>query len=234
MTFEQWLQSLTTEQRYDFDSEGRGYPKPKSHMMHLAWNAATAPLLERIAELEAKLSQRVPDGFELVAVKGLGPLVSALERAESKGYIPFAFAEEWDGFDYQNVSAAPAAPEQQEPKPCSLCGADEPFSGACGGGRDNPSALCYRAPNAQQAEAQEPFGFVWLEDGEWQLGTAFNGGPPLNAKAVFTCPQPAQLQALSEEEMDEERDNRSLGGDFISGAQWCQSALAAKNGVNLK
>ena len=74
--------------------------------------AATKPLLERIAALEAKLAQRVPEGYELVAVKGLGPLVSALDRADRKGYLPFALEEEWEGFDYQKVSAAPAKPEQ--------------------------------------------------------------------------------------------------------------------------
>lgn len=42
MTFDQWLQSLTIEQRYDFDSEGRGYLKDASVMMRLAWDAATA------------------------------------------------------------------------------------------------------------------------------------------------------------------------------------------------
>jgi hypothetical protein len=42
MTFEQWFQSLTTEQLYDFDSEGRGYKKDAGVMMRLAWDAATA------------------------------------------------------------------------------------------------------------------------------------------------------------------------------------------------
>jgi hypothetical protein len=34
----------------------------------------------------------------------------------------------------------------QEPKNCSLCGEDEPLTGACGGGRNNPKALCYTTP----------------------------------------------------------------------------------------
>lgn len=38
--FEAWFQSLTTEQRYDFDSEGRGFKKDATHMMWLAWQAA--------------------------------------------------------------------------------------------------------------------------------------------------------------------------------------------------
>lgn len=38
--FEAWFQSLTMEQRYDFDSEGRGFKKDATHMMWLAWQAA--------------------------------------------------------------------------------------------------------------------------------------------------------------------------------------------------
>jgi hypothetical protein len=34
-----WLASLTVEDRYDFDSEGRGYKKDGGHMMHLAFDA---------------------------------------------------------------------------------------------------------------------------------------------------------------------------------------------------
>lgn len=34
-----WLHSLKNEDRYDFDSEGRGYKKDASHMMWLAWQA---------------------------------------------------------------------------------------------------------------------------------------------------------------------------------------------------
>ena len=43
----------------------------------------------------------VPEGYEAIAVKGLGPLIDALERAESKGYLPDAVAEEWAAFDFR-------------------------------------------------------------------------------------------------------------------------------------
>jgi len=36
----------------------------------------------------------------------------------------------------------PAAPVQ-ESKRCGLCGEDQPFTGTCGGGRENSKALCY-------------------------------------------------------------------------------------------
>lgn len=42
MTYEDWLKGLTSEQRYDFDSEGRGYKKDASVMMRLAWEAGAA------------------------------------------------------------------------------------------------------------------------------------------------------------------------------------------------
>lgn len=45
---------------------------------------------------------------------------------------------------HQEMQAQPA-----ERKPCPLCGAVEPFSGTCGGGRDNPSALCFQPAQEQ-------------------------------------------------------------------------------------
>ena len=41
MTFDEWCESLTAEQRYDFDSEGRAYKKDSSVVLRLAWDAAT-------------------------------------------------------------------------------------------------------------------------------------------------------------------------------------------------
>lgn len=37
--YRQWLGNLTGEQKYNFDSEGRGYPKDPQQMMWLAWQA---------------------------------------------------------------------------------------------------------------------------------------------------------------------------------------------------
>ena len=49
-------------------------------------------------------------------------------------------------------STAPAAPT--EPKICGVCSESRPFTGTCGGGRDNPRALCFEveqvAPKANQ------------------------------------------------------------------------------------
>jgi len=42
-TFSQWFDSLTTEDRYDFDSFGRGFKKDPTVMMRMAWDAARAP-----------------------------------------------------------------------------------------------------------------------------------------------------------------------------------------------
>jgi hypothetical protein len=42
-----------------------------------------------------------PEGFEPVFVKNFLPLISALDRADRKGYLPDAMAEEWAAFDYR-------------------------------------------------------------------------------------------------------------------------------------
>lgn len=50
------------------------------------------------------------------------------------------------------LNAAPEAPEQGQ---CGLCGADQPFTGSCGGGRENPLALCFAAPAVQRESKAE-------------------------------------------------------------------------------
>lgn len=51
MTYADWLKSLTVEQRYNFDAEGRGYKKDASLMMRLAWEAGAAAERERCARV---------------------------------------------------------------------------------------------------------------------------------------------------------------------------------------
>jgi len=46
---------------------------------------------------------------------------------------------------------AQAAGHAASAQRCPLCGENEPFTGTCGGGRDNPRALCYQG--AAQAAA---------------------------------------------------------------------------------
>lgn len=41
----------------------------------------------------------VEPGWETLSVKNLGPLLDALDRADSKGYMPDAMADEWAAFD---------------------------------------------------------------------------------------------------------------------------------------
>lgn len=48
-------------------------------------------------------SSKVPDGFTLVAVKGLDDLVTALDRAQSKGYMHDAMTDEWMAFDFRMI-----------------------------------------------------------------------------------------------------------------------------------
>jgi hypothetical protein len=54
------------------------------------------------------------DGWKLVRVnEHFDALIASLERAESKGYLPDAMAEEWAAFDY-NLLAASTASDKQE------------------------------------------------------------------------------------------------------------------------
>jgi len=72
-----------------------------------------------IAAIEADRVSRdvpaAPDGFEWVAVKGFVELCSALERAESKGYLPFAMESEWEAFECLWDAAPQPQPVQPQP-----------------------------------------------------------------------------------------------------------------------
>ena len=132
------------------------------------------------------------------------------------------------------LAAAPAAPEQQEPTdsmgmPVS-CG--KPL---CSPGNHHP--LCAQASNAQQAEAQEPVYWQWRRKADaWSLKNTFNTEviattDDSEVRPLFTRPQPAQLRRLDEDDL---KKIFHASGFDIKYADYVQSALAAKNGVNLK
>ncbi|WP_261547351.1 hypothetical protein [Burkholderia multivorans] len=59
----------------------------------------------------------VPAGWKLVRVnEHFDALIAALERAESKGYLPETMREEWENFAYdENVTASPPPAQASEP-----------------------------------------------------------------------------------------------------------------------
>ncbi|PRG77271.1 hypothetical protein C6T69_05585, partial [Burkholderia multivorans] len=58
----------------------------------------------------------VPAGWKLVRVnEHFDALIAALERAESKGYLPDSMREEWENFAYdENVTASPPPAQASE------------------------------------------------------------------------------------------------------------------------
>jgi hypothetical protein len=50
------------------------------------------------------------EGEQLVYVRGFDELLQALERADRKGYMPDAMADEWAAFDYRVAALPPARP----------------------------------------------------------------------------------------------------------------------------
>lgn len=80
-------------------------------------NFAAAP-----AEAQAvPSSEALPEGFVMMAVYGLEDLVRALDRAESKGYLPDAMRDAYTAFDYraqppQPPQAVPVAQAASEPR----------------------------------------------------------------------------------------------------------------------
>lgn len=97
-----------------------------------------------------------------------------------------------------------------------------------------PRIEAMREKLAQQAEAQEPvavigddYQLLWIRR-DWSEGLRVGG-------LLFTRPQPAQLQALSEEEVRKAVAIEGLGfaASDIRISKAIQSALAAKNGAVL-
>jgi len=83
--FAKWFASLTPEQRYDFDSEGRGYKKDATHMMRLAYAAATADTARKCVEV----CEAQPNGWEYEA-----ELAADSMREDCAAAIRSAFPDE--------------------------------------------------------------------------------------------------------------------------------------------
>jgi len=176
----------------------------------------------------------------------------AIQRAELQGQKPIDMVLHCPACGMQHVDA----PDERTPgwvnEPhrshlCHDCGhvwrpSDVPTNGVAAvktkGKADSPVA---QAPNAQQAEAQEPVLFVSPEQlsahkdiDEGEFGSYLPARKTAAGKftqPLFTRPQPAQLQALSEEDL---KEIFYASGFDIRYADYVQSALAAKNGVVLK
>ena len=94
----------------------------------------------------------------------------------------------------------------QEPRKCGLCGENQPFTGTCGGGKENPRALCFTPPAAQPA--QEPVAHLWECLGKWSAYLVTNGkqadcAPPswlVEAIQNATAPPKREWIGLTEKE----------------------------------
>jgi hypothetical protein len=78
------------------------------HVLTAAWEAWQA----------ARAASPVPAGWKLVVVnEGFDALMSALERAHRKGYMPDAITDDYEGFDYRDATPQPPQGAQQEWQP---------------------------------------------------------------------------------------------------------------------
>jgi hypothetical protein len=56
-----------------------------------------------MSEANEKEDANIPVGWKLVLVnEGFDALMSSLERAHRKGYMPDAITEDYEGFDYRD------------------------------------------------------------------------------------------------------------------------------------
>jgi hypothetical protein len=90
-------------------------------LMWLAWQAARA-------------ASPAPAGWKLVLVnEGFDALMSALERAHRKGYMPDAITDDYEGFDYRDATPQPPQGAQQEPLTNTVTDAIEGYKAGLAG-----------------------------------------------------------------------------------------------------
>jgi hypothetical protein len=232
--------------------------------------AATTPPLERIAALEASAEKQAllyiqlaeamgyesgEGGIEFSPEEWAAKLVADKEALEAKlSYrvtdTPIKLSE--CQFLETPSAAATAAPEQQEPTPmtraahratmaCVECGGVLGHTRACSKFTGYGGEVA-QAPNAQQAEAQEPVATINISDDDFDLGLTDDYAfgikrLPNGEHQLFTRPQPAQLQALSATDVMSAwvaTGGFVLPPEAMDFARSIQSALAAKNGAALK
>ena len=99
-----------------------------------------------------EIFQQCADADEEV-VDRYGRAIEAAVLAKLREQEPQDIAHVGQGLvDVWKSRAAPEAPAKE----CGLCGSGTPFTGSCGGGRENPRALCFAAPEAPaQGEARK-------------------------------------------------------------------------------
>ncbi|WP_208455952.1 VRR-NUC domain-containing protein [Burkholderia vietnamiensis] len=78
-------------------------------------NPNAAPLTVTLGPAQAAEPVDIPAGWKFVRVNGhFDALIAALERAESKGYLPDAVREEWENLACDENVAAPQPPAQAD------------------------------------------------------------------------------------------------------------------------
>ena len=71
--------------------------------------------VEKVLEFRAQADARPVGEWESVRVKNFAPLMKALDRAEGKGYLPDAIAQEWEAFEFYThpEASAPGLSERE-------------------------------------------------------------------------------------------------------------------------
>jgi hypothetical protein len=105
---------------------------------------------------------------------------------------------------------------------CGLCGEEQPFTGVCGGGKENPIALCFTPPAAQPT--QEPVAEVshWLSQCEI-VARVMHGKSLTKGDTLYVGPPPryhvffptmlrkmwsgSEVQAWLDENVNKEKNN---------------------------
>ncbi|MBU9604455.1 hypothetical protein [Burkholderia multivorans] len=117
MNIEHNPNAAPADERAAFESlKGAWQSMPPFDVFCAGWQAARAASANETGA-EGVEPMAVPAGWKLVRVnEHFDALIAALERAESKGYLPDSMREEWENFAYdENVTASPPPAQAAEP-----------------------------------------------------------------------------------------------------------------------
>jgi hypothetical protein len=144
-------------------------PIESDYTSHVAYTRALEEYCDSLPQLAQEPVALEMDGKQLTLGEALDEAIAATERSGSRRLNTVLVAAK--NALYTTPTAAQPAPvtslqaialgiikgindvkltEQpapvQEPKQCGLCGEAQPFTGTCGGGKENPKALCFTPP----------------------------------------------------------------------------------------
>jgi len=200
MKAEDLAEKLENRSRFGYETQ------EQANKRHILACKAAAAELRRLAALEQAAEpvpavQKLPFGYRLIAVKNFDALLTALDRAESKGYMPDAMKDEWESFEYSQVDG-----QDKSSGVCAVCVLG--ISGDCYCGQAAPQPAQQAAEPVAVFKEDKSFGHVEF--------IPFQGPPLKEGDKLYTHParKPMKREDMRKLLAEHFRSYDLTGADF--------------------